>query len=36
MFQYVIRRLVYGVITLIALSVITFWLMQHQATPSTG
>src|SRR3989304_2384987 len=27
MFQYVVRRLVYGIITLIALSVITFWLM---------
>ena len=29
MLQYVVRRLVYGVITLIALSVITFWLMNN-------
>ena len=27
MFQYVVRRLVYGLVTLVALSIITFWLL---------
>lgn len=29
MFNYIVRRLVYGVITLLALSIIVFWLLQN-------